>query len=156
MAQPDALTTDCRPARFADAETLAAFNVALAHESEGLALDPATVRAGVEAVLRDPARGRYFVAESEGRVIGQLMITYEWSDWRNAQLWWIQSVYVAPAHRRRGVFRQLYHHARGHARQAGDVCAIRLYVENDNTPAQSTYHAQGFTDASYRVYEATV
>src|SRR6185503_20699634 len=99
-----------REARSGDAETLARFNEAMALETEGLRLEPAVIRAGVRAVLADPARGRYFVAERAGAVAGALLITYEWSDWRNATFLWLQSVYVDPAERGRGVFTRLFRH----------------------------------------------
>ncbi|MEX2673229.1 MAG: GNAT family N-acetyltransferase [Phycisphaeraceae bacterium] len=150
----NAVTYTCRSACAEDAPTLAAFNLAMALETEGLALEPATVRKGVDAVFADTSLAHYFVAEHAGRVVGQLMITYEWSDWRNAHIWWIQSVYVHPDHRRRGVFRQLYHHVQKQAQAAGNVAAIRLYVERDNTAAQRVYADLGFTDTHYQVYES--
>lgn len=146
----------CRPARVEDAALIAAGNVAMALETEGRRLAPTTVRKGVEAVFRDPSLGRYFVAEVAGRVVGQLMITFEWSDWRNASIWWIQSVYVHPDYRRRGIFRQLYRNLLDEARAAGKVAAIRLYVERDNAVAQQVYADLGLHDTGYHVWEAAV
>jgi GNAT superfamily N-acetyltransferase len=136
-----------------DAETIARFNQAMAQETEGRQLDFERLRRGVQAVLSDPSKGRYWVAEIDGRLAGQLLITFEWSDWRNGAFWWIQSVYVDPAFRRRGVFRALYQHVARQARQAPDVCGLRLYVEQDNRRAQAAYERLGMHPAPYRIYE---
>jgi GNAT superfamily N-acetyltransferase len=141
-----------RPARPADAPTIVEFNRILAQESEGKTLDPAVLSAGVDAVLADPVRGLYFLAEEGGEVIGQTMITTEWSDWRNGWIWWIQSVYVRPAHRRRGVFRALFEHVHRSARDAG-VVGLRLYVERANHVAQQTYASMGLGPTGYVVLE---
>src|SRR3954463_13655625 len=116
-----------RSARVSDADVLADYNVRMARETEAMARDPATVGRGVRAVLADPSKGTYFVAEVDGRVVGQLMITHEWSDWRDGDIWWIQSVYVHPEHRKVGAFKALYRHAEQQACRAGAV-GIRLYV----------------------------
>jgi GNAT superfamily N-acetyltransferase len=145
-----------RPARPEDAETIAAFNQAMARETEDLALDADTVRAGVHAVLADPARGRYFVAESDGQLCGVAMITYEWSDWRNAWLWWLQSVYVQPQHRRRGAFTALFRSIVDVARDAGGVCGIRLYVDRRNALAIHTYDRLGLAETGYLVRECSL
>jgi ribosomal protein S18 acetylase RimI-like enzyme len=142
-----------RPATPADVDTLAAFNVALAAESEGLSLDLPTVRRGVAAVLADPGKGRYRVATRGGAVVGQLMLTTEWSDWRCGWWWWIQSVYVAAEARRGGVYRALYRSVLDDAERAGDVQGVRLYVEHENHPAQRTYEALGMKRGKYLVYE---
>src|SRR5512146_2642080 len=126
-----------RDAQIDDATFLAAGNVAMALESEHKRLDPATVARGVQAVLDDSSRGRYFVAERDGRPVGQLMVTYEWSDWRNGNFWWIQSVYVLPEARRLGVFRRLFAHLERLAKADATVCGIRLYVERENARAQA-------------------
>ena len=141
-----------REARDGDIETLARFNEAMALETEGLRLDPATVRAGVRAVLRDPALGRYHVAERAGRVAGCLMVTYEWSDWRNALFLWIQSVYVDPAQRRGGVFTALYRHVEAIARSPGR-CGLRLYMDEGNAGARKSYEALGMRHRGYLVFE---
>lgn len=143
---------DVRLARPADAPTIADYNVAMARETEHLDLDPSTVLAGVRRVIDEPSLGSYFVADIDGLVVGQLMITHEWSDWRNRDMWWIQSVYVAPEYRRHGVFRRLFEHAKAAARNAG-AGVIRLYVERDNDPAQQTYRRLGMGMTNYRVME---
>lgn len=142
-----------RPARAEDAGDIARFNAAMAQETEGKALHPATLRSGVEAVLADPRHGFYLVAELAGANAGCLMVTYEWSDWRNGQWWWLQSVYVPEAFRRRGVFRALHAEAERRARATAGVIGLRLYVERDNVNAQQTYAMLGMHDAGYRLYE---
>jgi GNAT superfamily N-acetyltransferase len=142
-----------REAALADAPVIAAFNVRLAEESEGLRLEPGTVRAGVAAELTDPTKGVYYVAEMEGEVVGQLMITYEWSDWRNGTIWWIQSVYVKPEFRRAGVFRALFNHVRTLAQGRKDVCTLRLYVHAENDRARQSYARLGMTRTQYEIFE---
>jgi ribosomal protein S18 acetylase RimI-like enzyme len=148
-----------REARKSDAAVVAEFNIRLARESEGLELDAETVRQGVEAVLKDPAKGIYFVAElaaeetGELRVAGQLMITYEWSDWRNGNIWWIQSVYVKEEFRGRGVFRALFDHVEGLAQESAEVCALRLYMDKHNQKARAAYKKLGMTEGGYVVFE---
>lgn len=142
-----------RPAAPTDRDTLAAYNVAMAAETEHRRLDPAAVRRGVERVLAEPARGFYLVAEVEGIVVGQLLVTYEWSDWRDGDFWWIQSVYVAPEQRGRGVFRALHAEVERRARAAGHVCGLRLYVDRDNGRAQEVYRALGLTATDYVLME---
>jgi GNAT superfamily N-acetyltransferase len=136
-----------------DAAAVAEYNRRLAWETEHKALDPAQLLAGVAAVLGDAARGIYFVAESEGEVVGQLAITYEWSDWRNGWFWWIQSVYVREDMRKAGVFRLLYDHVAALAKERGDVVGIRLYVETDNERARKTYDRLGLGATGYLVLE---
>jgi ribosomal protein S18 acetylase RimI-like enzyme len=150
MSMPTPLTI--RPARLSDLDAIAAGNAAMALETEQLQLDPATLSAGVRAVLDGRAPGRYWVAEHEGRVVGQLLITYEWSDWRNRPMWWIQSVHVDASARRLGVFRALYAHARQEAVAAG-AGGLRLYVDETNTRAQAVYAALGMNGGHYRVFE---
>jgi GNAT superfamily N-acetyltransferase len=142
-----------RPARASDAGDIARFNAAMAQETEDKTLDPATLRAGVDAVLADARHGFYLVAEVDGANAGCLMITYEWSDWRNGQWWWLQSVYVRADLRRRGVFRALHGEAERRARARPGVIGLRLYVERENVNAQSTYAMLGMHDAGYRLYE---
>lgn len=143
-----------REARRDDLETLARWAEAMALETEHKRLDAITVRRGIAVLFDAPARGRYFVAERGGAAAGALMLTHEWSDWRNADWWWIQSVYVDPAQRRGGVYRALYGHVQALAAATPGVCGLRLYVENDNAVAQRTYAALGMRDARYRVFEA--
>jgi GNAT superfamily N-acetyltransferase len=142
-----------RQANVHDAPVIAEFNLRLAMETEGLPLDPACVKAGVHALLEDPAKGIYFVAEVGGVVAGQLMITYEWSDWRNGNLWWIQSVYVKQEFRRTGVFRQLFKHLERLARQQKDVRSLRLYMHSDNSTARRSYEKLGMRRTHYEVFE---
>ncbi len=142
-----------RPAQTGDAETIALFNCQLAIETEHTRLDPPTVLAGVKQLLGDPARGRYLVAEQHGVIIGQLAHTREWSDWRNGDLWWIQSVYVHTDHRGAGVFRALYQHLEAMAQKTGDVVGIRLYVERNNDRAQSAYGRLGLVKTDYEVMQ---
>jgi len=142
-----------RAATAADVATIARFNAAMAWETEGLTLDGERVRRGVEAVLADPSKGFYWVAELDGRPAGQMLVTPEWSDWRNGAFWWIQSVYVEPPCRGRGVFRALYEHAERRARSEPGVCGLRLYVEQHNERAQQVYLRLGMKPTPYRIFE---
>ena len=143
-----------RDARPEDAAVIAAYNSAMAEETEGRSLDPDIVGPGVANVLADSRRGRYWVAESDGVVVGQIMVTYEWSDWRNGNLWWIQSVYVRPDWRRKGVFSALYQHVESLAVADPDAIGLRLYVEENNARAQHTYEALGMVKPRYLVMQA--
>jgi ribosomal protein S18 acetylase RimI-like enzyme len=143
-----------RAATLDDAAIITDYNAALALESESRRLDPDTLRAGVDNALKNEQLARYFVAEAEGQVIGQLMLTGEWSDWRNGHIWWIQSVYVHPDHRRKGIFRALYRHVEAEAKAAGNVSGLRLYVENDNRSAHKTYESLGMSGTGYQVLES--
>lgn len=136
-----------------DLELLVEFNRAMAQESEDKGLDVPTLRDGVAYLLAHPEEGFYLVAERDGEVAGSLMVTFEWSDWRNGRFWWIQSVYVVPAQRRRGVYRALHEDVRARARQDEQACGLRLYVERENTGAMATYRAMGMTETHYRLYE---
>jgi ribosomal protein S18 acetylase RimI-like enzyme len=136
-----------------DAEQIAEFNSRIALETEGKRLAREIVVPGVEAMLADRSKGQYWVAEADGRVVGQIMVTYEWSDWRNGNVWWIQSVYVHGDYRRRGVFSALYRHVESLARQDSKVRGIRLYVEHENTRAQQTYQSLGMKMTDYRVMQ---
>ena len=142
-----------RDARPADLGFLVAGNRRMALETEGADLDPDLVGPGTRAVLADPALGRYFVAEADGQPVGQLMLTYEWSDWRNGVFWWIQSVYVEPGHRRQGVFSALYRHVAALARAGDGVCGIRLYVDRANREARAVYAHLGLHPTNYDVME---
>ena len=144
-----------RPAQMSDRETLVEDNQSLALETEGLELDLQTVASGVEHLINHPELGQYWIAETDQRILGQCMITTEWSDWRNAPMWWFQSVYVWPSARRQGVFRQLHQHVVTQARAQG-VAELRLYVEKDNKVAQSTYQALGLAGGHYEVFEQTL
>ena len=146
-----------RPATRDDVDTIIEFNRAMALETESRRLDLATLRTGTLAILESPEYGFYVVAElPEGqrhKPVGQLMITYEWSDWRNGVFWWIQSVYVDPDHRGRGVFRALHNHVLLKAKADPRVCGLRLYVERENHRAQTVYQRVGFCPSVYRVFE---
>lgn len=135
-----------------DAQRIVLFNQAMARETEGRELDRKTLTKGVESLLKDPARGRYFVAVKGDEVVGQVMITTEWSDWRNGPVWWLQSVYVSKRHRREGVYRRLHKHVR-EAALSEKVLGIRLYVERDNLAAQETYAALGMARSQYLMFE---
>ena len=143
------MTLSIRPATPADADVIARFNAALALESEGKQLDAEVLGRGVRAVLADPHKGFYTLAESAGVVVGQVMVTFEWSDWRDGWYWWVQSVYVEAAARRSGVFRALFAHLRARAEADPTVIGIRLYVEHANEAAQRTYAALGLTPEPY-------
>lgn len=145
---------EIRDAVPADAGTIANYNSQMAEETEGRSLQPTVIGPGVAEVLGDKTKGRYWVAESDDEILGQLMVTYEWSDWRNATIWWIQSVYVPVAYRRQGVFTALYRHVESLAAAEPDVCGLRLYVETNNHRAQQTYAALGMIKPSYLVMES--
>ena len=148
-----------RKASLEDVERIAAFQQAMALETEGKTLDATTLRRGITGVLDAPHKGFYLVAvagDAEGGtapVVASLLITYEWSDWRNATFWWIQSVYVDAGWRRKGVYRAMYDHVLSLARARGDVCGIRLYVERTNAVAQQTYDSLGMHKSHYDLYE---
>jgi ribosomal protein S18 acetylase RimI-like enzyme len=142
-----------RKARLSDTSVITDFNCHLALETESLTLNPPVVRRGVRALLADATRGTYFVAESAGAVVGQLLITREWSDWRNGDFWWIQSVYVSPAYRGAGVFSALFRHVEKLAGAKRRVCGLRLYVEQENLRAQGIYDRFGMSLTHYKIYE---
>lgn len=147
------MTLTLRRAVPADAGVITAFNQALASESEQTRLDPAVVGPGVAAVLADPHKGFYTLAEKDGEVVGQCMVTFEWSDWRNGWFWWVQSVYVRNDARRAGVFRRLYEHLLDQASKDPTVIGLRLYVEHQNARAIETYKSLGMAEAGYGVLE---
>jgi GNAT superfamily N-acetyltransferase len=142
-----------RRATQADAPTIVEFNRLLAEESESKALDLDVLSAGVAAALADPAKGPYFLADHDGDIVGQMQVTYEFSDWRNGWFWWIQSVYVRLDARRRGVFRALYQHVAEAAKNDPEVVGLRLYVERDNERAHQTYLGLGMAWTSYLLME---
>jgi GNAT superfamily N-acetyltransferase len=147
------MSLSIRRATPADAGTVTDFNRLLALESEGKTLDLAVLRPGVEAALADPGKAWYFLCHDQADVLGQTMLTFEWSDWRNGWMWWIQSVYVRSDARRRGVFRLLFEHIRTLATQTPGVVGIRLYVERENDAAQQTYERMGLERTTYLVME---
>lgn len=142
-----------RQANLADAAVIAEFNLRLAQETEDLHLNDKSVSKGVAAILGDPSKGLYFVAESGQEIVGQVMITYEWSDWRNGNLWWLQSVYVRKDFRRKGIFRALFTYLQELARKRGDVCGIRLYMHSENHRARNSYQELGMKPTKYVVLE---
>ena len=137
-----------------DADIIAQFNRRMALETENITLEHDMVRKGVMNLIHHPHRGFYLVAEKHDRILGSLMVTREWSDWRNGDFWWIQSVYVKPEERRQGTYRSLYNRVLEIAQQHGDVCGIRLYVEQNNLIAQKTYESLGMKPSHYKVYQA--
>ena len=128
------------------------FQQKMARETENITLDTSTVTNGVNAVFTDQSRGQYYVAKTKGKVVASLLITYEWSDWRNCNVWWFQSVYVMPEFRRQGIFRKMYTHIRQLA-EKNDIAGLRLYVDTKNTRAQKTYEALGMSSEHYSFYE---
>ena len=144
---------EIRTGKSADASTIARFNAEMALESEGIQLDMGVLTKGVHAALADPERAFYLLSELDGEPAGQLMVTFEWSDWRDGWIWWIQSVYVKPEHRRKGVYSGLYHRLQEMAAERGDVRGIRLYVMRENFTAKHTYEALGMHHSEYDLYE---
>lgn len=139
-----------------DLADIVAFNQAMAFETEGLELDGAVLQRGVQTLLAQPSRGFYLVAEQDGNIAASLMVTFEWSDWRAKDYYWIQSVYVQPAFRRQGLYRALYQHVKQLALENGSAASFRLYVEQDNLVAQSTYQALGMEQSHYLMFEEKV
>jgi GNAT superfamily N-acetyltransferase len=142
-----------RPAAVSDAVIIAEFNALMAKETEDIDLDRERLQKGIISLLTDTSKGIYYLAVMGDNVIGQLMITYEWSDWRNATFWWIQSVYVLPEYRKNGVFRKLYQYIESLARTRGDVCGLRLYVDTSNKRAQQTYETIGLNRSHYQMMD---
>jgi GNAT superfamily N-acetyltransferase len=141
-----------RKATVKDTPSIIDFQQKMAWETEEMTLVPDVISKGVAGVFEDPSRGQYYVAESSGTVIASLLITYEWSDWRNANVWWFQSVFVIEEFRRKGVFREMYTFIREEADRNG-VAGLRLYVESNNLRARKTYEALGMTSEHYTMYE---
>jgi len=142
-----------RPGIDKDVENIVHFQESLASETEDKTLNMESLTKGVRSVLSDSNLGFYVVCEIHNALVGSLMVTFEWSDWRNQMFWWIQSVYVKKSYRRRGVFRALYSHVIDRAKQATNICGIRLYVERENAIAQKTYGDLGMKDSKYLMYE---
>lgn len=136
-----------------DSGSIIEFQMLMAKESEGIDLDKAILSDGVISVFNDSAKGRYFVVESEDKAIASMMVTYEWSDWRNKNVWWLQSVYVLPQHRGKGVFRLMYEHVQKLVLDDNNIAGIRLYVDNSNTNAIKVYQSLGMNGDHYRVFE---
>lgn len=142
-----------RKGNASDLNALVQFNQAMAQETEGLMLDTATLNRGVATMLEHPAKGFYLVAEVDGEIAGSLMVTFEWSDWRAKDYYWIQSVYIRPENRRQGIYAKLYQEVKNLAAENGGAASFRLYVEQENTPAQQTYRALGMQQSDYLMYE---
>ncbi len=156
MDEPLIIPVEVRLAEDRDAATIAEFTRNMAWETEQIHLKPETVSDGVKAVFEDPGLGFYVVATHLGDIVACLMVTYEWSDWRNGVQWWLQSVYVSSEFRRKGIFKKLWEFTMNLASDHPDVCGVRLYVEKDNKPAQATYHSIGMEATNYLVYETTL
>jgi len=152
-ASEDRADVRIREATVEDAAIVAEFNSRLALETENKRLDPATALRGAQLGLQQPEICRYFLAERDGQVIGQVMVTFEWSDWRAGMFWWLQSVYVHPDFRRGGVFGRLFKHVMELCRNSPDACGLRLYVEEHNQPAIETYRRLGLRPSGHVVYE---
>jgi len=146
-------TARYREARLSDADRIVEFQIAMAVETEQIRLDRMVCTAGVAAVLRDEKLGRYYVGEIDGEVAASTLITYEWSDWRNGMVWWIQSVYVLPGARKQGVYAGLYRYVQELAQADDHVRGIRLYVDRRNAPAQQVYTRLGMNGEHYQVFE---
>ena len=144
--------SEVRKAVLEDLQAISEFQIKMAWETEKLALSPETVTNGVKVVFDNPARGQYWVATDNDKTIASLFITHEWSDWRNMDVWWLQSVYVIPEFRRRGVFRKMYGHIKAEAEKQ-NAAGLRLYVETNNAVAKKTYEAIGMKSEHYRLYE---
>lgn len=142
-----------RQATLQDHKTLVTFQLAMAHETEGIELHAPTVEKGVEAVLNDSKKGHYYVAEINGQVVSSLLTTFEWSDWRNGTILWIQSVYVSPEFRRKGVYRKMYAHIKDRVLKADNLNGIRLYADKTNVAAQNTYENLGMNHDHYVTFE---
>jgi len=142
-----------RAASLEDAATIVAFNQQLARETENTHLDHDTLARGVATALSDPTKARYLVACAETSIVGQLMHTREWSDWRNGDIWWLQSVYVDPDYRQQGIFRMLYQHLHRLATEDPTVVGLRLYVERDNARAHGVYENLGMDRSGYFVMQ---
>lgn len=147
------IETIYRSATIADTALIVAFQLAMARETEDLELDEAICTSGVQAVFARPDLGQYYVAEQQGRVVASLLITYEWSDWRNGMVWWIQSVYVSPNARQQGIYAGLYAHIKTIVQADESLRGIRLYVDERNKRAQEVYTRLGMNGEHYRVFE---
>jgi GNAT superfamily N-acetyltransferase len=142
-----------RPGLLFDVGTITAFQIQMALETEQLRLEPAVVEQGVGAVFDDPAKGKYWLAERDGQVVGCLLTVPEWSDWRNGTVLWIHSVYVMPEYRKSGVFKALYQHLEAMVKASPELRGLRLYVEKQNLPAQQVYESLGMSREHYHLYE---
>lgn len=142
-----------RKAKPEDLNSILEFQLAMARETEGIELEQETLKNGVTAVLKDSSKGHYYVAEKNGKVIGSLLTTFEWSDWRNGTVLWIQSVYVVPEFRRKGVYSKLYAHVKSRVLENHDLKGIRLYADKSNKGAHKVYEKLGMTPDHYVTFE---
>ncbi|HLP44977.1 MAG TPA: GNAT family N-acetyltransferase [Candidatus Deferrimicrobium sp.] len=142
-----------RKAELRDVKIIAEFNIRVAKETENKVLDPEIALLGAKAIIKDPHKGFYLVAEMKGEIVGQLMVTNEWSDWRNKLFLWIQSVYVKADFRKQGIFTALFHYLKDIARYKKNVAGLRLYVEKSNDIAHKVYEELGMVIPSYDIYE---
>jgi ribosomal protein S18 acetylase RimI-like enzyme len=153
MNTSNKITVTIRRAEKNDHPTIVDFQLRMALETEKLSLDPGTVSRGVMAVLNDNSKGQYFVADGNGKVVASLLITYEWSDWRNGTVWWIQSVYVIPDYRGKKIFKQMYLFLKKQVEEYANITGLRLYVDNRNRKAQEVYRALGMNGNHYATFE---
>jgi GNAT superfamily N-acetyltransferase len=144
---------EIRKATVQDLQTLTSFQQSLAFESEGITLNEESLTAGMLALLTDPNKGVYYVALDEQRIVGCHLITYEWSEWRNGMVWWLQSVYVAQSHRNKGVFRAMFKNIIRMIQDDPSLIGLRLYVDKTNAKAMQVYDAMGMNGEHYTVYE---
>ena len=142
-----------RTANHSDHNAIVDFQIKMAKETEDFDLNPDLVTKGVEAVLSDSNKGVYYVAENNGKVLASLLTTYEWSDWRNGLVLWIQSVYVLPEFRGQGIFKEMYHFLRSKVQNDNSLLGLRLYVEKDNKNAQKVYTKLGMDGEHYQMFE---
>ena len=142
-----------RKAEIEDLDTIVKFNFNLAKETEDKELDLDILTKGVEAIIKDSSKGQYYVYEIADKVVGQIMHTYEWSDWRNGMFLWVQSVYVDSSYRRKGIFKKLYNHVKNICDKDENIAGIRLYVEKENMGAKATYKSLGMEECNYHMYE---
>jgi len=147
------METKIRFAAIEDLEIIARFQILMADETENVALEKNTIEKGVKAVFDNPHLGRYYVAEIDGQVVACLLTTFEWSDWRNAMVWWLQSVYVLPEYRKTGVFRKMYLHIKDLVLANENVGGIRLYMITSNDQARKAYQAMGMDGEHYQLFE---
>ena len=143
---------EIRPATIEDTETIVQFNIEMALESENLRLEPEKVRRGVERSLSDPSMGRFYIAYQGDEILGQIRVTQEWSDWNDAEYWWIQNVYVVPSARRQGIYRALHNYVKNLAEAAG-ACRLQLYVDAKNAAAQAVYKNLNMEQSNYLIFE---
>lgn len=136
-----------------DIYSILKFQLEMAKETEGVELEYSVVEKGINAVLNDSSKGRYYVAESNGKVVGSLLTTYEWSDWRNGTVLWIQSVYIEPQYRRKGIYSMLYEHVKNYVIKNPDLKGIRLYADKSNETAQKVYRKLGMSPDHYITFE---